>query len=537
MPESHDGRFIRRHEAHFGDRLIRCFAHRPRSIMAMLDATIEMAGEADALIFEGERLDYRQLGYQADRVAANLSARGVRAGDRVALLPGNGFEFVLSLLGVLRLGAIVVPLNIREQRHGLSFILESCSASALIFDVELADKRPDEDAVPSLRHQFVVGGDADGAEPFDALLSDDVPEIPPVAVDEEDTAVILYTSGTTGQPKGAMLTHLNIIHSVMHFEHAMAFGQGERAILTVPASHVTGLVANLLTMVRVAGCSIIMRAFDAEAFIRLAAAERATYSIMVPAMYNLCLLRADFESLDLSAWRIGGFGGAPMPEATIARFREKLPNLQLANAYGSTETTSPTTIMPPEFTAVHPDSVGRPLACADVRIMDDDGREVAAGESGELWISGPMVVRGYWNNAEATAENFFAGYWRSGDIGAIDADGFVRILDRKKDMIIRGGYNIYSAELENLLYDCPGVAECAVVAQPDPVLGEKIHVFICYSDPALSEAQIKNFCAERLADYKTPDFVTLQEAVLPRNANGKVIKRDLRDQAASMSRT
>ncbi len=509
--------------------------------MAMLDATIETAGEADALIFENERFDYRQLGYQADQVAANLSARGVCAGDRVAVLVGNGLEFVQSLFGVLRLGAIVVPLNIREQRDGLSFILDSCTASALIFDAELADKRPDEGAVPTLRHRFVVGGvvggDSDGAEPFDALLSEDVPGIPPVAVDEEDTAVILYTSGTTGRPKGAMLTHLNIIHSVMHFEHAMAFGQGERAILTVPASHVTGLVANILTMVRVAGCSIIMREFDAAAFIRLAAAEHATYSIMVPAMYNLCLLRADFESVDLSAWPIGGFGAAPRPEATIPRFHEKLPNLQLVNAYGSTETTSPTTSMPPEFTAVHPDSVGRPLACADVRIMDDEGNEVGAGESGELWISGPMVVPGYWNNPEATAANFFAGYWRSGDIGAIDAEGFVRILGRKKDMIIRGGYNIYSAELENLLYDCPGVAECAVVAQPDPVLGEKIHVFICYSDPALSEAHIKNFCAERLADYKTPDFVTLQEAVLPRNANGKVIKRNLRDQATSMSQT
>lgn len=526
---SGDDRFYIRHEAHFGDRVFSCFSHRPQSVVAMLETAVAVAGNADALVCDGERISYCQLGHRVDRVAANLSARGVRPGERVAVLVGNSFEFVFSVLGALRLGAVVVPLNTREQREGLSFILSSCTASVLIFDAVLTDKRPADGAVPSLRHQYAVGGDTDGAEPFEVLLDETAAGIPPAVVDEEDTAVILYTSGTTGRPKGAMLTHLNIVHSAMHFEQSMVFEQGERAVLTVPASHVTGLVANLLTMIRVAGCSIIMREFNVEAFMRLLAEEGVTYTIMVPAMYNLCLLRANFESLDLSAWRVGGFGGAPMPEATIARFHEKLPNLQLVNAYGATETTSPTTVMPPAYTEAHPDSVGMTLACADVRIMDDDGKEVPAGESGELWIGGPMVVPGYWNNAEATAANFTAGYWRSGDIGSIDVEGFVRIFDRKKDMINRGGYNVYSAELENLLYDCPGVAECAAVAQPDPVLGEKIHVYICYSDPALDEARIKRFCAEHLADYKIPDFVTLQEESLPRNANGKVIKRDLRD--------
>jgi long-chain acyl-CoA synthetase len=531
MSAASEGRFRMRYEAHFGDRVFRCFAERPGSVMAMLEAAVASAPDGDAAVFQGERLSYRELGHRAERVAANLAARGINAGDRVGVLVGNSLEFVISVFGTLRLGAIAVPLSTREQREGLSFVLDNCAASALIYDAELADKVPTAAAVPSVRQRFVVG-EPSGAEPFTALLDPAAP-VPPPEVGEEETAVILYTSGTTGRPKGAMLTHLNLVHSVMHFEHSMDLRPGERSMLAVPGSHVTGLVAILLTMVRMAGCTIIMRSFDAQQFLRLVAEERATHTIMVPAMYNLCLLRGDFASLDLSRWRIGGFGGAPMPEATIARFHDKLPNLQLINAYGATETTSPTTVMPAEATAKYPDSVGRPVACADVRIMDDYGREVAPGETGELWIAGPMVVPGYWNNPRATADNFIAGYWRSGDVGSLDAQGFVRLFDRKKDMIIRGGYNIYSVELENVLHACPGVAECGVVGRPDPVLGEKIHVFVSSSDPTLTEERIKRFCAERLADYKIPDFVTIQSDSLPRNANGKLIKRALRERATA----
>jgi len=279
----------------------------------------------------------------------------------------------------------------------------------------------------------------------------------------------------------------------------------------------------------VAGCNILMRTFQVDEFMRLAQTERLTYTVMVPAMYNLCLLRADFDTLDLSTWRIGAFGGAPMPESTIAQFQEKLPDLQLMNAYGATETTSPTTVMPSQFTKTHPDSIGKLVTCADVRIMNDNGVELPAGEVGEMWIAGPMVVPGYWNNPQATAENFTAGYWRSGDIGSVDANGFVRIFDRMKDMIIRGGYNIYSSELENILHHCPGVAECAVIGQTDPVLGEKIHAVIHASDSSLTEEAVRAFCAEHLADYKIPDFITFFADNLPRNANGKVIKRQLRE--------
>ena len=273
---------------------------------------------------------------------------------------------------------------------------------------------------------------------------------------EEDTAVILYTSGTTGRPKGAMLSHLGIVHSAMHYERAMALGPADRSIAAVPLSHVTGLVALIATMARCAGTLVLMPAFKAADFLALAARERMTHTVLVPAMYNLCLLQPDFARHDLSHWRIGGYGGAPMPLPTIERFAEKLPRLGLMNLYGATETTSPATLMPPHETAAHSDSVGLAVPCGEIRVMDDAGREAAPGEPGELWIRGPMVVRGYWNDAAATAREITDGFWHSGDIGAVDAQGFVCVFDRKKDMINRGGYKVYSAEVESALARASG---------------------------------------------------------------------------------
>jgi long-chain acyl-CoA synthetase len=380
-----------------------------------------------------------------------------------------------------------------------------------------------------------VGGDATDAEAYAALATAPQPLSESAALDEEATAVILYTSGTTGRPKGAMLTHFNIVHSVMHYELCMGMRPGERSLLAVPASHVTGVVAIILSAIRCGGTIVMMREFKARACLELMARERITHSIMVPAMYNLCLMDPEFQRFDLGAFRIGGYGGAPMPQATITALTQKLPNLALVNAYGATETTSPTTIMPPGRTAERPDSVGRVVPCGDLRVMDAEGREVAPGEAGEIWIGGPMVVKGYWDNPQASVQAFVGGYWRSGDIGSIDAEGYVRVFDRTKDMVNRGGYKIYSVEVENILKLHPAVIECAVVPRPDPVLGEKTHAFVVSEDPSCSAKGLQDFCAQHLSDYKIPDFITLQAQPLPRNANGKVLKRELRESARASS--
>jgi O-succinylbenzoic acid--CoA ligase len=273
---------------------------------------------------------------------------------------------------------------------------------------------------------------------------------------------------------------------------------------------------------------ITLREFKARAFLELAARERVTHTLVVPAIYNLCLRDPEFDRFDLSAWRIGGFGGASMPEGTIRALAETLPGLTLMNAYGATETTSPTTIMPMGLQAAHLDSVGVVVPCGDVRVMDDAGREVAPGETGEIWIAGPMVVPGYWDNPEATAREFERGYWKSGDLGSIDARGFVRVFDRKKDLINRGGYKVYSAEVESVLSLHPAVVESALVAVPDPVLGEKARAIVVARAGCDAEA-LRAHCAQHLADYKVPDFFTFRSEPLPRNANGKLLKRALRD--------
>ena len=507
-------------EAHFGDRVMRCFTDRPADVWALFERAAATRPQAEALVDDQERFTWDALARRADEVAAGFAQAGVRPGDRVGLLVGNRAAFVTSLAGLLRLGAIAVPMGTRLQTPEIAYILAHCGAVGLVHDADLTERLPAQADVPTLINRWI---DPPRDTGFDRL-----PARPPGGA--EDTAVILYTSGTTGRPKGAMLTHLNLVHSALHFRHAMALGPQDRSLLCVPASHVTGLVAITLSMWDAGGCTVLMPEFKAAAMVALAERERITHTIMVPAMYALVLMQPAFAQADLSAWRIGGYGGSPMPESTIAALATRLPGLGLINAYGATETTSPATLLPAAQAASRPDSVGFALPCAEIRVMDEHGCEVAPGETGELWIRGPMVVPGYWDNPEATRASFCAGFWRSGDIGSIDADGFVKVFDRVKDMLNRGGYKVFSAEVENVLAACPGVLESAIIGKPCPVLGERVHAFVNLSDPALDAARLRAFCAERLADYKVPESFTLGTEPLPRNANGKLLKRVMREQ-------
>lgn len=516
-----------RYEAHFGDRVLRCFRVRAPNAFALFEQACRDNPAAEALVCGETRLSYAALGEQAMQVATGLQGVGILPGMRVALLLGNRAEFVVALLAILRLGAIAVPLGTRLQKPELEYILNNVGATVLIHEADLAARIPGAEALPQLRHRFSVGATAPGAHPYATLFGGTTASAPHMA-NEEDTAVILYTSGTTGHPKGAMLSHLNIVHSVKHFALCMALGPADRSLLAVPGSHVTGLIAVIMTMWQASATLVIMPEFKARDFAPLAARERITHSILVPAMYNLCLMQTDFDSHDLSAWRIGGYGGAPMPEATIDMLAAKLPNLALMNAYGATETCSPTTIMPARFTRSHGDSVGLAVPCGEILVVDSEGHEVAAGEPGEIWIRGPMVVKGYWENEKATRESFTAGYWHSGDVGSVNKDGFLRIFDRLKDMINRGGYKVFSVEVENTLMGHPDILEAAVVGEPCPVLGERVKAFVTRKDASLTAEAVRAFCAERLSDYKVPEKIAMRDTPLPRNANGKLLKRELR---------
>ena len=506
-----------RHEALYGDRVVRCFAERPAGLWAMFSAALAARPAHEAMVCGEERWSYQATADVVERLAASFAARDIAPGDRVLMLLGNRPEFVFVLLALQRLGAIAVPIGVREQAPGLAWIAGQCGAKAIVFDDELAER------VPDLPLSFA-------ASTLGALqASTALPAPTPVSAQDTDVGLILYTSGTTGRPKGAMLTHLAIAHSALHYEACMRLGPDDRSALAVPASHVTGLIAVLASMWRVGGTVVIVPAFKAGDFVALLARERITHTLLVPAMYSLCLLDEGFARADLSAWRTGGYGGAPMPVATIDALGAAVPALTLLNCYGATETTSPATIMPAGRTRSHADSVGVPVPCAEIRVMDEQGREVPAGETGELWIGGPMVVPGYWANAEATAAAFTAGFWHSGDLGSVDAEGYVRIFDRKKDMLNRGGYKIYSVEVENVLMAWPGVIEAAVVGVPCPVLGERVHAFVHAPGVEPDHAALRAFCAGQLADYKVPETITWSTEPLPRNANGKLMKRLLRE--------
>ncbi len=515
-------------ETHFNGRQFPCFVKRPPSFYAMWEDAARQRPDHEAVSFNGQRWTYAQAAAEVDRIARGLAARGIRQGERVVMFISNRPEFVFVLFALQKLGAISVPVGTREQGPGLAYIVNQCGAVGIVFDENLADRIPDAATSPGVRVRVCTGAAVSHGEALSALEG---AEITVAKVDEEDCACILYTSGTTGNPKGAMLTHLNIAHSVIHYEVAMKLGKDDRGALAVPASHVTGLIALIAEMVHVKGTLIIIAEFKAADFVPLIAKERISFSLMVPAMYQLCLMQESFTQLDLSTWRVGGFGGAPMPVPTVQALATAVPGLTLVNCYGSTETTSPATVMPLGLSAIHNDSVGITLPCATIRVMTDEGNEVAPGASGELWIGGAMVVPGYWDNPEATARGFAEGCWRSGDLGSKDEQGLVRIFDRIKDMINRGGFKIYSVEVENALMALPGVVEAAVVGHPCPVLGERVHAYLYAPNaPAttIDTEAVRSHCAARLADYKVPEQVHFTDKPLPRNANGKIMKRSLR---------
>ncbi len=513
-----------RRESHYGDRVIQCFAERPRSLHSMLEHAVETRADHEALVFEGQRLTWGQICRRSGALAGALQALGVNQGDRVVLHVGNTVPVILALYALARLGAIAVPVSARERGPGLRYIVEHSGAVCMLVDGETEAALDGEAPVATLRHRIDIR-----SPEFATMLEH--ASVPAAEQADEDVAMILYTSGTTGRPKGAMITNLNLVHSALNYVLCLKLGPEDRLLLCVPVSHVTGTIALVATAAQARGCLVMMDHFRAEPALKLMARERVTFTIMVPAMYNLILLRPEFAETDLSSWRVGGYGGAIMPQVTIEKLAEALPNLELVNAYGATETTSPSTIQIPTYALSHRDTVGVPAPNAHIVVMDDNGREVPRGETGEIWTSGPMVIPGYWQNPEATAREITGGYWHSGDIGSIDAEGFVRVFDRKKDMINRGGYKIYSAEVENVLVSHEAVLEAAIIAKPCPVLGERVHAVVVHKPdhPQLDEATLAGFVGPLLADYKRPETWTLRAEPLPRNANGKVLKRALRD--------
>ncbi|MBN9409896.1 MAG: acyl--CoA ligase [Burkholderiales bacterium] len=516
----------RRRERHFGDRLVWCFAERAPSVWAGFERAAQAHAARTALMFENRRWSYAELLDETARLSAGLARLGVAAGDRVALQVRNRAEFVTLFYAIQRLGAVAVPMDVRLQGAEVAHVVGNSGARVLLHDADMNERAAAaQRALPDL---VAVPLPEPGGQVLFAGTTCDEAAAPHVVADEEAVAMILYTSGTTGLPKGAAVTHLNVAHSFIHHAGNLGLTPDDRAVVAVPLSHVTGLVCGAIAPLWSGGTLVLLAYFKAREFLPAAAEAGMTYTIMVPAMYNLCLRVEDFDWSRLSRWRLGHFGGSPMPGATIEALAARVPGLTLVNGYGATETCSPAVMIPVGEADADLTTVGRPLACVELMVMDPDtGTEMPVGESGELWLRGPMVVAGYWNDPQATARNIVGGFWRSGDIGSVDALGNVRVHDRLKDLINRAGYKIYSAEVEAVLARCPGVLEAAIVGRPDPVLGERVHAFVTVA-PGIAQDALAAFCAAHLGDYKVPESWTLMHEPLPRNATGKLSKKDLR---------
>jgi long-chain acyl-CoA synthetase len=480
-------------------------------------------------------LTYAELDRRSDGLARALIDAGAStgaitgAGERVGLLCPNGADFVVAYLGVLKAGATVVPLNLMLNPREVAFILADSGACALIHHHAFDAAAAEATAGGRLRLRVRIGdGPPAGMHAFSDLV--ETPGVPPTPTIDpaESVAVILYTSGTTGRPKGAMLTHANLVANATGVAAALGFTPDDRVLVVLPMFHAFAATVGVLTPLLHGGGLIPVARFEPRLVSQTIAEHGATLFLGVPSMYGV-LFRLDEESV--GRWRgvrLCVSGGAALPEAVLRGFESRF-GIPIAEGDGPTECSPVTCVNPPEGPR-KPGSVGPPIPGVEMRILDAEGREVADGSPGEVCVRGPSVMKGYWNLPEATRESFFGEWFRTGDLGTRDADGYFYLVDRIKDLIIVNGMNVYPRVIEEVLYAHPAVAEAAVVGDPDPRHGEipVAHVALRPgADVASAPAELRDWCRERLGRHEVPRRFLIRES-LPRNAAGKILKRELR---------
>ena len=482
--------------------------------------------ERVALDFEGERWTYGQMQQEIERCAARLQALGVARGERVAFLGLNQPMFFFSMFAAARLGAIFVPLNFRLTGPELAFMLNDCTAKVLIVDAQL---RP---VITAVRDELKTVSALLAAEEPQAWVGGELPATTHVAVGENDVAMIMYTSGTTGRPKGAMLTHGNFWWNNTNALHALDIVQDDVTLVAAPIFHIGGLNVTTLLTLQKGGLVVLHRAFDPGKALADMAAHRVTSMFGVPAMFQFMAQHPAFDATDLSTVRVLVVGGAPCPEPVLKVFLAR--NVMMQQGYGLTETAPMVSFLAPEFALAKVGSSGKPALFVEVKLADAKGHEVREpGAKGEVLVRGPNVTSGYWNRPEATrAAIDEEGWFRTGDVAYLDEEGFVFICDRVKDMIITGGENVYPAEIESGLMRHPAIAEVAVIGEPDEKWGERV-VAIAVIKPgqSLTIEELRSFAGEFLARYKLPSRLEVV-AALPRNATGKLLKYQLREMFA-----
>jgi acyl-CoA synthetase (AMP-forming)/AMP-acid ligase II len=512
------------------------YRERPASVPAMFYQSVDAHGERPCLVSDEGRWSYRDLEDRVNRTARALGTRwGVKAGDRVAVLLHNCPEFVVLYLAVTALGAVFVPLNARLKSAELRFQIQKARPVLLFASHETwPEAAPLRAEAPWMRAGFHVGEAVPDTLSFSSLLAGESAPRPPAGeIPEGDLCSIIFTSGTTGLPKGVMLTHRNVVNTAQACARVFGSTAEDVDLIMVPLFHVTGLHTQLARSLYMGGATVLMRAFKAEEALAVMERERVTLSISVPTIYWLMLIHPSFGMHRLESFRKIVYGGAPSAPELIQRLAAAFPGAALINAGGLTEGTSLQYALPPEDALRKAGSVGLPTPCTECRIVGEGGQDAEPGRVGELLLRGAAVARGYWEDPEATRQAFGGGWLRTGDLARVDEDGYLWLMDRKKDMIIRGGENIYCVEVENVLYAFPKTLEAAVVGVPDRIFGEQVKAYVVLKEgESASEEEIRAFCAEHLARYKVPKFVEFLESALPRNPGGKVRKDLLRRDGA-----
>ncbi len=525
---------------------VRAYAHALPDVRALWQSTLQFA-DRTYLVYDDERLTYAQSHARVNAIAAWLAAQGVQPGDRVAIAMRNYPEWLLIYWACVSCRIAVVGMNAWWTAEEMAYALADAAPKAMFLDAERLDRFRDIAAPPA--GLMLVGVRLNGVEAGVTSFADVIAHggaMPDVVIDPDADACIFYTSGTTGFPKGAQLTHRGCITNLFNMLYAgastalavqRATGAEPTApapvpvsLLTTPLFHVTANNCGAYATTAAGGTIVLMYRWDAGEALRIIERERVTSIGGVPVMARELINHPDFARTDVSSLTALSGGGAQVPPDLVHKIEDKVASARPSTGYGMTE---PCGIIPSvsgDFFVDKPDSAGPAMPSYEVKCVDDAGNTLPPGEIGELWVKGAAVIKGYINRPEATAAAITDGWLHTGDIARIDDDGFIFIVDRKKDMVLRGGENVYCAEVEAAIYRHPLVAECCVFGVPDQRLGEEVGVAVLLKPgEQLDDTTLRSFCGGLIASYKLPRHIWFMTEPLPRNASGKFLRRALRD--------
>ena len=532
---------------------VRAYARALPDVRALWRSTLPFA-ERTYLVYEDERLSYGEAHARVDAIAAWLAAEGVQPGDRVAIAMRNYPEWLLIYWACVSCGIAVVGMNAWWTPEEMAYGLADAAPKILFLDAERLARYRGIAAPPAglklvgVRLAQSESGPEAGVTPFDEVIAHGG-SMPDVAIDPDADACIFYTSGTTGFPKGAQLTHRGCITNLFNMLYAgastaraveLATGVAPPAsppppvvLLTTPLFHVTANNCGAYATTAAGGTIVLMYRWDAGEALRIIARERVTSIGGVPVMARELINHPDFATTDVSSLTAMSGGGAQVPPDLVHKIEDKVASARPSTGYGMTETCGIITSVSGDFFVDKPDSAGPAMPAYEAKCVDDDGNEVPPGAVGELWVRGAAVIKGYINRPEATAAAITDGWLHTGDVARIDEHGFIYIVDRKKDMVLRGGENVYCAEVEAAIYRHPAVAECCVFGVPDTRLGEEVGVAVLLkAGETLEAGELRAFVGGLIASYKVPRHIWFMADPLPRNANGKFLRRELRDRLA-----